>query len=129
MANQSPVVGGVFAGGIGGAILGYVVWMIISPNTLKDNPDPQAQMMSMLFAPIDWCFGFCVVAAGAGIGGTIGGLVSAAGGKPATQKHIPAVPPTSDSTPPEAADIEISRLKQRIAELEDEKAEHELPDE
>lgn len=133
MADE-PVkaMGGGCVGGLLGAFLGVVIGGLVGPvivtskNDLRGNPDPFAQQVSGLF---DGCFGFVGMLLGAGIGGIVGGIGGSVLGAGLASRASTTQPEAraskSDAAPApkptESPDAELARLKERVAELEEQK--------
>lgn len=116
-------------GGLLGAFLGIIIGGYVGPviatskNDLRNNPDPFAKEMSGLF---DGCLGFVGLLLGAGIGGIVGGIggsvvstALAANASSSLREEPPSVKDNAPEPPTESPDAERARLKQRLAELED----------
>jgi hypothetical protein len=89
-------------------------------NSLRDNPDPQAQAFAKLFTPIDACFGFVGMLIGGGVGGTIGGIAGGVlGARSAARKNAALSSDDSSGTIEDSRDDEAARLEAQVARLQD----------
>jgi hypothetical protein len=130
IAEPSPAFKGSCLGGVLGGLLGVVVGGLITNAWIaQDKPrTPWYQgVLAALLAPL-------VVAIGAGIGGIIGAVVGSAVGAGVAAKWFPPSAPAgarpdapSSAVPPApvSTETEVARLKERIAELEQEKRQQE----
>lgn len=133
--KPARAMGGSCLGGIVGAVLGIAIGGFIGPviaksnNDLRNNPDPAAKQLSGLF---DGCFGFFGLLLGVSIGGVVGGIGGSVLGAGLAMQDSGRPTPQSPSSQyvrlaglsepfPESPELELARLKERIAELEGKK--------
>lgn len=124
--EPAKTMGGGCLGGMLGAVAGVVVGGFIGPliatsdNSLRGQADPLAKDLSTLF---DACFGFVGFWLGAGIGGIVGGIGGSVLGAGFAAKRLQTARTTEVLEPPrESVDDELTRLKNKITQLEQQRS-------
>jgi hypothetical protein len=107
------LLGALLGGGIGG-------FAFTPKNDLRKNPDPMAQGVADLLAPIDLCFAFVGMLIGGGVGGTLGGIAGVVlGFRSAARANRAAEASLDGPLPSESTGDEVARLQARVARLQD----------
>jgi hypothetical protein len=126
-SQQNRAVGGASSGGLLGGTIGLLLGGFIGWVTLQTRSSG-SEFFDQLFAPLDACFGFFGMLAGAAIGGVIGavgGSTFGAGWATRARRHASGDSPKSESqttapaTPPdESAETQLARFREWLAESE-----------